>query len=105
MIPGHLYEVYRYSWLSFRLKETLVKRLWEPESWPPTRFNDAEGAANSASYWSHQYNCDVSYIPSDSSILCLEEDKNFRKFLTADGQIYWTWFEDEDRNDFVDISP
>ena len=104
MNVGKLYEVKECFWLSFPSKETVKKRLNRPGSWPPTAFNTAEEIAISASYWSSEFDCGVSYISPESFIICLEEDKNFRKFLTADGQIYWTWFEDAYTNCFAEVN-
>ena len=42
-----------------------------------------------AAYWSKEYNCNVTYI-SENSIFCLlEEDGNFLKVLSTNGELGW----------------
>ena len=49
-------------------------------------------------YWSKQLNCEVTSFSPDAIIVFLEEDGKYKKVLTADGRIGWTWF-DEDYNE------
>ena len=48
--------------------------------------------ATLAAYWSGQLNCEVTCFSRDSIIVFLEEDGKYKKVLTSDGRIGWTWF-------------
>ena len=86
---GSLYTVKTFYWLLFPTKETVrtVDRLARTAT-----------AAAAAAYWSRQLKCEVTYFSQDSIIVFLEEDGKYKKVLTSDGRIGWTWC-DESYND------
>ena len=104
MNVGKLYEVKKCFWLCFPTRESLTKRLSRHGAWPPTAYNTVDSVEHGAAYWSFELDCGVSYVAPESFIICLEEDKDFRKFLTADGHIGWTWFEDAYINCFAEVN-
>lgn len=44
---------------------------------------------NHSLHWSKHFNCNVSYVASDSIVVLLEQHDGFCKVLTADGQLGW----------------
>ena len=89
---GNLYKVKKWSWFLFPTKETVVAlRVVAPAPAPAA-------AAADAAWYSKRYNCEVTYFSLDSIVVFLEEDGEFKRVLTSDGKIGWTWF-DESYND------
>ena len=82
---GSLYTVKKFCWLLFPTKETAA----DNASRTDTPFPDRITAAG-ADYWSRVYNCEVT--SPESFIVFLEEDGKYKKVLTSDGRIGWTWF-------------
>ena len=83
---GSLYIVKKWFWLLFPTKETAADA---------RRGGDRHGAVGqsaAASYWSKRFNCEVTYFPLDSIVVFLEEDGKYKKVLTSDGLVGWTWF-------------
>ena len=96
---GSLYKVKKYFWLLFPLLETAAAAAaGAGASAPATATAQRAAAAAYAAYWSNRFNCDVSYFSPDSIVVFLEEDGIYKKFLTTDGRIGWTCF-DESYND------
>jgi hypothetical protein len=92
---GSLYTVKKWFWLLFPTKETAEEaegRGDVPEGLHPP-FARAEVA-----WYSKRYNCEVIYFSLDSIVVFLEEDGVFKKVLTSDGLVGWTWF-NENYND------
>jgi len=99
---GSLYKVKECFWLLFPTKETALApaaHAAAPAAAATNRPVDDDMVADAAaSYWSKRFKCEVTYFSSDSIVVFLEEDGVFKKLLTADGKIGWTWF-DENYND------
>ena len=95
---GNLYTVNLFYWLLFPTKEASDAAFALVATTASATTASATTASASAAYWSKQYNCEVTYFSPDSYIVFLEEDGNFKKVLTSDGRIGWTWF-DEHYND------
>lgn len=93
---GSLYQVKKYFWLLFPTKEIIstVEVLARGD----VVSVHALGAADYATWYSRKYNCNVSWFSPESFVVCLEEDGIYKKVLTSDGKIGWTWF-DENYND------
>ena len=83
---GSLYTVKKYFWLIFPTKETAHAA---PVAGPHT---DRLVAAKVAGFYSKRLNCEVTCFSPDSYIVFLEEDGIYKKVLTSDGRIGWTWF-------------
>ena len=83
---GNLYTVKKYFWLLFPTKETAGDAVVAATA------ADAPQAVVHAAYWSNRFNCEVTYFSLDSIVVFLEEDGVFKKVLTSDGRIGWTWF-------------
>ena len=91
---GNLYLVKKYFWLLFPTKETVTAVRWGHVPNAPSPIAAAEAAA----WYSKRFNCEFTYFSLDSYIVFLEDDGFFKKVLTSDGKIGWTWF-DEYYND------
>jgi hypothetical protein len=86
---GNLYKVKKWSWFLFPTKETVVAlRVVAPAPAP-------DDAAADAAWYSKFYNCEVTYFSLDSIVVFLEEDGVFKKVLTSDGLVGWTWFDED----------
>ena len=82
---GNLYKVKKWFWLIFPTKETAAA---SADARP-------HGDAAYAAYWSNRFNCEVTYFSLDSIVVFLEEDGVFKKVLTSDGLVGWTWFNED----------
>jgi hypothetical protein len=96
---GSLYRVKKAYWLLFPSKESATTTA--AATAPATAFVSAAGAAAVAAYYSKEYKENVTWFSLDSYIVFLEEDGKFRKFLTSEGLIGWTWFA-KDYNDYFE---
>ena len=85
---GSLYTVKKYFWLLFPTKEIAA----DTNCVAAAAIHRASLAAESADYWSRQLKCEVTYFSRDSIIVFLEEEGKYKKVLTSDGMIGWTWF-------------
>jgi len=89
MIIGKLYKVKKWFWLLFPTKETVVHGAVQHAT-------DTAAAApaepSAAAWYSKLFNCEVTYFSPDSLLVCLEEEGKFKKVLTSEGLIGWTWF-------------
>jgi hypothetical protein len=92
---GSLYTVKKWFWLIFPTKETAAANA-DCALVLVAAIDDAAAAAAAApgatAWYSKRYNCEVSYFSPDSIVVFLEEDGIYKKFLTTDGKIGWTWF-------------
>jgi len=85
---GSLYTVKKFCWFLFPSKEKALPANGDPAALA----DDHASAASAASYWSKRFKCEVTYFSPDSIIIFLENDGKFKKVLTSDGKIGWTWF-------------
>ena len=69
---GKLYQIKKYYWMLFPTKETA-----------------SSSAVASTAYLSKQFNCNVTYISPNDIFCLLEQDGNFMKVLTINGEIGW----------------
>jgi hypothetical protein len=93
---GSLYRVNEWHWLLFSSKEFAAEG-HATTIFFPARSTSAD-AFSIAAHHSRKYNENVTYFSPDSYIVFLEEYGMFKKLLTSEGLIGWTWF-DEDWND------
>jgi hypothetical protein len=56
-----------------------------------------------ASWWSKTFNFEVTYFSPDSIVVFLEEDGIYKKFLTTDGLVGWTWFTEHYNDCFEEV--
>lgn len=97
MNVGSLYAVKEYHWLLFPTREIAADAL---------ALADADRAvASLAAYWSKQFNCNVTYFSPDSYIVLLEEDGIYKKVLTSEGLIGWTWIDESYNDCFEEVKP
>jgi hypothetical protein len=79
---GSLYQLKKYYWLlypSMNLAAVGAARA------PPAAAN----AASAAAYWSKRLNCNVSYIAKNSIFMLLEQDGEYCRVLTTNGELGW----------------
>ena len=96
---GSLYTVKKYYWLLFPTKKTACT----PP--PPAALACATHATADAAYWSRQLKCEVTYFSQETLIVFLEEDGKYKKVLTSDGMIGWTWFSETYNECFEEVNP
>jgi len=96
---GSLYKVKKYFWLLFPLLETAALAARSTADAASAR----RPAAADAAWYSKFYNCEVSYFSPDSIVVFLEEDEVFKKVLTTDGKIGWTWFNENYNDCFEEV--
>ena len=95
---GSLYTVKKWFWLLFPTKETAASAAPATvRNTPPPQLSPSDAA-----WYSKRFNCEVTYFSLDSIVVFLEEDGVFKKVLTSDGKIGWTWFT-ENYNDCFEI--
>ena len=85
---GSLYKVKKWSWLLFPTKET-AELVTERATPIAIAYSDASA---DAAWHSKLYNCEVTYFSPDSIVVFLEDDGKYKKVLTSEGLIGWTWF-------------
>jgi len=96
MNVGKLYQTKNYYWLLSPSKEI------EVASAAP-RVSDATAAVAAASY-SKRFNCNVSYISPKSIFLLLEQDGEFIKILSANGEVGWIYLNNFYKDDIKEIN-
>lgn len=96
---GSLYAVKKYFWLLFPTKDTTAALAALGRS----PLLQTHRTAAYADYWSKQYNFEVTYFSPDSFLVFLEEDGKYKKVLTADGRIGWTWFSETYNECFEEV--
>jgi hypothetical protein len=96
---GSLYRVKKFYWLLFPTKE-IAAVAEHPASSP-----SAAALAAASAYWSGQLNCEVTCFSPDSIIVFLEEDGKYKKVLTSEGRIGWTWFIESYNECFEEVNP
>jgi len=94
---GSLYTVKKYYWLLFPAKKTACT----PP--PPAALACATHATADDAYWSRQLKCEVTYFSQETLIVFLEEEGKYKKVLTSDGMIGWTWFIESYNNCFEEV--
>ena len=99
---GSLYQVKKYFWLLFPTKEIISTVVEDARDVVSVH---ALGAADYAAWYSRKYNCNVSWFPPESPVVCLEEDENYKKVLTSEGLIGWTWVGEENNEYFEEVKP
>lgn len=95
---GKIYQVKERYWLLFSSKEVyryMEGELCQAHPHPATGPHADLFAASMAAYFSGRYNCNVSYISPNDLVLLLELDGKFKKVLTSNGEMGWTWFTDD----------
>ena len=93
---GSLYTVHMFYWLLFPTKDALTVA-----DLAVVAHCDAPGV--DAAYLSRAYNCEVTCFSPDSIIVFLEEDGKYKKVLTSDGKIGWTWFDESYNECFEEV--
>ena len=93
---GSLYTVKKFFWLLFSTKAAAAA-----DAGPLVDAAAVAAAGDAAAYWSRRYDCEVTYFSQEMLIVFLEEDGKYKKVLTSDGMIGWTWFT-ENYNDYFE---
>ena len=102
---GSLYAVKQWFWLLFPTKETATAAAAEATAPADPYFTTDASTDAYADYWSKQYNCEVNYFSPETLIVFLEEDGKYKKFLTSDGRIGWTWVHEKYIHCFEEANP
>ena len=99
---GSLYQVKKYFWLLFPTKEIISSSV-TAAAVTTTTAAAAAAAGTFAAWYSRKYNCNVTYFSHDTFVVFLEEDGKFKKFLTSEGLIGWTWLGERDNECFEEV--
>lgn len=100
---GSLYLVKKYFWMLFPTKETVARahrKLAVPVALAAWTAH-ADPSPSVSRIWSRSLNCEVTYFSPNEHIVFLEEEDKFKKVLTSDGRIGWTWVH-ENYNDYFE---
>ena len=106
---GSLYQVKMSFWLLFPTKEIVAAAT--ARAIAPiyvalaARITLSDYAAWYAARFSRLYNCNVTWFSPESFVFCLEEDGKFKKFLTSEGLIGWTWVGEGKNEYFEEVKP
>ena len=83
---GKLYQVKKYYWLLYPSKDIAKMCLSTLQaSWS---FTITE---NDRAYWSNKFNCNVSYLKPNDIFCLLDQDGQYLKMLTSNGEIGWIY--------------
>jgi len=82
---GGLYQLKKYYWLLYPSRDIATASLAPAAAGRP----DAAAVPNWVKYWSEQFNCNVSYISSNSLFVLLEQDGKYYKVLSTNGELGW----------------
>ena len=91
---GSLHQVKKRFWLLFPTKETVATALY---------FTSAVQAKQVTRYYIKECNSNVTWFSPDSFVVCLEEDGDYKKFLTSEGLIGWIWVGEENNEYFEEV--
>lgn len=90
---GSLYQVKKFYWLLFPSKKTGSLAVL-----------DVEAPSARAAYWSEQLKCNVSYVSPNDLVVLLETDGKYKKILSCNGEVGWTWFADMFNEYFEEVT-
>lgn len=82
---GSLYQVKQYYWHVFTNKEKAGSSLLVTNMG-----READAAAFDAHYKKYQ-DCNATYVSPNDLVVLLEFDEKFKKILSCNGEIGWTW--------------
>jgi hypothetical protein len=92
MNVGKLYEIQKYFWLLYPSKDIAGVRQGAVVA------TEAEGAAF-ADFLSNRFKCNVSSVSPKSIFCLLEQDGEYYKVLTTNGEVGWIiladWYKDD----------
>jgi hypothetical protein len=91
---GKLYQTKKFYWLLSPSKEIAVAAYFE--------FRGPLTAA--AANYSKRVNCNVSYIFPNSVFVLLEQDGEFIKILTTNGEVGWIYLTERYKNDIEEMN-
>jgi hypothetical protein len=95
---GSLYQVKKYYWMLFPNKETTVDvynnggTSLSPS--PPT---------NWSGIYTHRDDYNVTFLSMGEVVVFLEKSGKYKKVLTSNGEIAWTWIQSEFYDSFEEV--
>jgi hypothetical protein len=93
---GSLYLVKNCYWLLFSSARAVVAQLVRP-------IYNLPDAVHAVSFYSTKYEENVTYFSPHSHVVFLEEYGMFKKLLTSEGLIGWTWVHEEHNDCFEEV--
>jgi hypothetical protein len=81
---GKLYQANKYFWFLYPSKDSAAA-----SDGPAHAARHASGADTIAAIYSKRCNCNVSYVFPNSIFCCLEQDEEYIKILTINGEAGW----------------
>ena len=92
---GNLYKI-KYYWLLFPTYDIIL------DAARATHINTfGDLAANAAFYWSKKLSCQISVVPENSTVMLLEQQYDYYKVLTADGEVGWIKVRDDSEKSLI----
>ena len=106
MNVGKLYQVKKFYWMLYPLKDKAAAAVSAAATATAAgaRTSAAAVAAAAAAYYSTYFNCNVSYISSGSIFVLLEQDGEFIKILSTNGEVGWIYLTDWCKDDIEEIN-
>lgn len=98
MNVGKLFQAKKLYWLLYPSKDIA------PQEHVTTAVHQAATAVSVASGWCKELNCNVSYIEPNSIFCLLEQDGNFMKILSNNGELGWIILADWCKNYIEEVN-
>ena len=96
MNTGSLYQVKNRFWLLFPTMKTA--QIY-------SNYRTSDQAKLVTRRYFKENNLNVTYFSPDSYIVFLEDIGNYKKVLTSEGLIGWTWFDENYNEYFEEVKP
>jgi hypothetical protein len=93
---GKLYRVKKYYWMLYPSKDITTPN--------EVLLTHVASASRAAAYYSTYFNCNISYIFPNNIFVLLEQDGEFIKILTTNGEVGWIYLADFFKDDIEEIN-
>jgi len=101
---GKLYQVKEYFWLLYPSKDIAAAHRRPAAARSGVGPQGVATAAWVVAYYSKEYNYNVSYLNPNSIFCLLEQDGNFMKILSTEGNIGWIILSDLCKNYIEEVN-
>jgi hypothetical protein len=94
---GKLYQIKKYFWMLYPSKEIVAAR--GPGAACASEATPCPPPASVADFWSKQFNCNVTFVSPNDIFCLLEQDGEYIKVLSTNGELGWIiladWYKDD----------
>ena len=98
---GKLYQAKNYHWMLYPSKDIAIKAVVKKRA---SSIVHVTTVANLTDYWSRYFSCNISAVKPKSIFVFLEQDKNFCKVLTTNGELGWIHIEEWCKSDIEEVN-